>query len=105
MPQKFAVAVCLTAIAGLSASAALAGELTGNGKPTPIRHTANSICAFSGQNDHPDAPLSLDPLVAPDGPGGISQSFGQDVKLGADPRAGNPGDACQGGSNTQRTPR
>jgi hypothetical protein len=30
-------------------TAALAGEITGNGKPTPIRRTANSECAFSGQ--------------------------------------------------------
>jgi hypothetical protein len=32
--------------------AAFAGEITGNGKPTPINQfTANSICSFSGQND------------------------------------------------------
>jgi hypothetical protein len=65
---------------------------------------ANSICAYSGQNDHPDAPLSLDPLIAPDGPGGVSQSFGQDVKLGLDPRSFNPGDACGPGTNPHRLP-
>jgi hypothetical protein len=47
---------------------------------------ANSICVFSGRNDDPGAPLSLDPSVAPNGPGGVSQSFGQDVKLGLDLR-------------------
>jgi hypothetical protein len=35
--------------------AASAGEITGNGKPTPISEwRAGSICAFSGQNDDPD---------------------------------------------------
>jgi hypothetical protein len=33
---------------------AFAGEITGNGKPTPINGgQAGSICAFSGQNDDP----------------------------------------------------
>ena len=35
--------------------AASAGEITGNGKPTPIEDfRAGSICSFSGQNDDPD---------------------------------------------------
>jgi hypothetical protein len=34
--------------------AASAGEITGNGKPTPINgFQAGSICSFSGQNDDP----------------------------------------------------
>jgi hypothetical protein len=54
-----AVAVCATAVFGVGASAAFAGEVTGNGKPTPINTPpgepfhAGSICAFSGQNDDP----------------------------------------------------
>jgi hypothetical protein len=33
---------------------AFAGEITGNGKPTPIdSFNASSICSFSGQNDDP----------------------------------------------------
>ena len=95
-------AICAIALAGLSAGSAVAGEITGSGKPTKAREHANSICMFSGQNDDPTAPLSLDPNVAPNGPGGQSQSFGQDVKLGLDPRAFNPGDACRGGSNPFR---
>jgi hypothetical protein len=102
MRGTFAAAICAAAVASLGTSSAFAGEITGNGEPTAGPTHANSICAFSGQNDHPDAPLSLDPLIAPDGPGGISQSFGQDVKLGRDPRAFNPGDACTGGSNPHR---
>lgn len=34
---------------------ALAGEVTGNGKPTPVsEYRAGSICSFSGQNDDPN---------------------------------------------------
>jgi hypothetical protein len=94
-----AAALCAGGIAVLSAGPALAGEITGNGKPTAGPAHANSICVFSGKNDHPDAPLSLDLAVAPNGPGGVSQSFGQDVKLGLDPHVFNPGMACRGGSN------
>jgi hypothetical protein len=82
--------------------AAFAGEITGNGKPTAGPLHANSACVFSGKNDDPGAPLTLDPLIAPNGPGGVSQSFGQDVRLGLiDPHVFNPGnvDACRGGSN------
>ena len=84
----------------LAAAPAMAGEITGTGEPTAGPEHANSICVFSGQNDDPDAPLSLDRAVAPNGPGGVSQSFGQDVKLGLNPQELNPGDACRGGSNT-----
>jgi hypothetical protein len=102
MRGKFAGSICVAAGMALAASPAFAGELTGNGDPTQARTHANSICAYSGQNDHPEAPLSLDPTVAPDGPGGVSQSFGQDVKLGLDPRTFNPGDACGPGTNPNR---
>jgi hypothetical protein len=97
-----AAALSVVVIGGASASAAFAGEVTGNNKPTAGPAHANSICVFSGQNDDPTAPLSLDMSIAPNGPGGVSQSFGQDVKLGLDPKAFNPGDACRGGSNPDR---
>ena len=90
------------AIAGPGVGAAFAGEITGNGKPTAGPKHANSICVFSGQNDDPTAPLSLDETIAPNGPGGVSQSFGQDVKLGLDPHVVNPGIACGPGSNLDR---
>jgi hypothetical protein len=97
------VAVISAAVfVGASASAASAGEITGNGKPTAGPAHANSICVFSGQNDDPTAPLSLDRTIAPNGPGGRSQSFGQDVKLGLDPHVLNPGMACGPGSNPDR---
>jgi hypothetical protein len=96
------VAISAAVFVGASASAASAGEVTGNGKPTAGPAHANSICVFSGQNDDPTAPLSLDPKIAPNGPGGHSQSFGQDVKLGLDPHVVNPGIACGPGSNPDR---
>ena len=73
---------------------ALAGEVTGNGKDTqPGPAHANSICSFSGQNDDPSGTQG-------EGPGGRTQSYGQDVRNGfISPHEFNPGDACRGGSN------
>src|SRR5882724_13708684 len=91
---------CAVAFLGATGSAAFAGEITGNGKPTQGPTHANSICVFSGQNDDPTAPLDGS---GPNGPGGKSQSFGQDVKLGLiDPHNFNPGDACGPGTNPDR---
>ena len=102
MKSFITAAACAAILAAASAGAAFAGEITGNGKPTQGPAHANSICVFSGQNDDPTAPLSLDPSVAPNGPGGVSQSFGQDVKLGLSPHDLNPGMACGPGSNPDR---
>jgi hypothetical protein len=98
--SRLATLGCVVVVAGASSAAAFAGEVTGNGKPTAGPEHANSICVYSGQNDDPTAPLSLDMSIAPNGPGGHSQSYGQDVKLGLDPHVFNPGDACRGGSNS-----
>ena len=89
-------AIC-AAVAGLSAVPALAGEVTGvDGKATKGPANANSICVFSGKNDNPGGSLE-------DGPGGQSQSYGQENRLGlVDPHLFNPGDACRGGSNFAR---
>jgi hypothetical protein len=88
-----AVAFSAATVAGLSANAALAGEVTGNGKDTQGPAHANSICVFSGQNDDPTGTQG-------EGPGGRTQSYGQDVRSGAiSPHDFNPGDACRGGSN------
>ena len=95
-----ATAVCAVALVGAGGSAAFAGEVTGSGKSTGGPAHANSICVFSGLNDDPDAPLDGS---GPNGPGGVAQAYGQDVKLGLiDPHAFNPGDACRGGSNPAR---
>ena len=101
MQKKYLLAAAIAAaLAGLTPSAAFAGEITGSGKPTHGPANANSICVFSGLNDDPDAPLDGS---GPNGPGGQSQSYGQDVKLGLqDPHVFNPGAACRGGSNFAR---
>ena len=84
-------------VLALSASIALAGEVTGSGANSE-QNQGRSWCSFSGLNDDPDA--SLDGS-GPNGPGGKSQSHGQNVKLGlADPHEGNPGLFC----NPNRTP-
>jgi len=79
-----AAAVCATAVAGLNAGSAFAGEITGTGEPTAMREHAQSECAFSGLNDDPDAAFPE---------GGRTQSWGQLVnQLG--PMGGVPGEAC-----------
>ena len=52
----------------MGATSASAGEVTGNGKVTPVVERANSICAFSGLND--------DTEEEP----GRTQSYGQAVR-------------------------
>ena len=91
---RLGLAVSAAAVVlSLTASAALAGEITGNGKSLEPLH-ANSICAYSGLNDDP---TGIDPEH--NGPPGRVQSYGQDVRNGfIDPRDFNPGDACRGGS-------
>jgi hypothetical protein len=98
LPKKSMLVAVVSAVimVGPGAGAAFAGEVTGNGKPTAGTANANSICVFSGKNDNPD---STDPMD----PGGVSQSYGQENKLGLqDPHVFNPGDACRGGSNFAR---
>jgi hypothetical protein len=69
-------------------SAALAGEVTGSGRNVD-QNNGLSWCSFSGLNDDP---LGLDPE---NGPGGTSQSYGQDVRMGlASPHELTPGIAC-----------
>ena len=89
-----AAAFCAAAIAGGSASAAFAGEVTGSGA-NEDQNQGVSWCSFSGLNDDPEG---SDPA---NGPGGQSQSYGQELKLGLqDPREANPGTFC----NPNRTP-
>ena len=92
-----AVAACVVGVLGLGANAAFAGEVTGSGK-NENQNQGRSWCSFSGLNDDPTAPLDGS---GPNGPGGKSQSFGQENKLGlADPHEGNPGTFC----NPNKTP-
>jgi hypothetical protein len=94
-----ATAVCAVALGGVGASAAFAGEITGNGKPLwtnttdwNAEHTLHgaSACAFSGQED-----LQYGPN--PDPTAGHSQSWGQIPKEVRDFLTTiemNPGIAC-----------
>ncbi len=96
MRKKLAAAACAAVFAGLSASAALAGEVigppgtpgvpnSGSGKETGAPAHANSICAYNGLNDmNPDQ--------------GPIDSF-----VSTPHNQGSPGDAghgtCAGGTN------
>jgi hypothetical protein len=90
------VGVC-GVLAALGAAPAFAGEVTGSGANVD-QNQGTSWCSFSGLNDDPTAPLDGS---GPNGPGGTSQSFGQENRLGLqDPRVANPGTFC----NPNRTP-
>jgi hypothetical protein len=55
MKRAMVGAALAAVMVGLMGAPALAGEVTGNGKPTPIStYQAGSICSFSGQNDDPN---------------------------------------------------
>ncbi len=86
---KKLTATCGLTVALLAAGAgtASAGEITGNGKDAQGASHAHSICAFSGQNDTPDA-------EAPEG--GRVQNYGQLVQAGLKAQFPAPGDACNG---------
>ena len=102
-----AVASCAAVFAAVGVGSALAGEVKGPpGSSAPpaepnytgARENANSICAYSGQNDyHP-----------PDDVGRTAehvQSWGQipqDVRADLRAAGEGPGDACHGGSNHNR---
>ncbi|MBA2382700.1 MAG: hypothetical protein H0V73_11375 [Chloroflexi bacterium] len=91
---RFGMAVAVSAVAlSLSAGAAFAGEVTGNGKSLEPLH-ANSICAYSGQNDRTAGEGDTTSRV---------QSYGQVVQGvvhdgGQGVLKGIPGTACRGGS-------
>jgi hypothetical protein len=100
MRKKLAAAICATIVAALTASAALAGEVTGppgtpgvpfsgSGNPTGARANANSICAYNGLNDMNPAQGQIDFIVQ------------------TPHNQGSPGDAghgtCAGGTNPNRT--
>ena len=110
MKRILVVAALVGGSLGVFAGSAHAGEITGpsgseTAKPTQHRATfleplkARSVCAFSGLNDDPDAPLTA--AGNGNGPGGQSQSYGQDVRLGLiSPHDSNP--ASPGACNPTR---
>jgi hypothetical protein len=93
-----AAAACAAVVAAVGAGPALAGEVTGNGKLTPIGAApdaaphASSICSFSGQNDgEPPVGRTAEHV----------QNWGQTTKADRDFLATigfHPGDSCNGHS-------
>jgi hypothetical protein len=84
------LAVCAAAVGTIAVGSAFAGEVTGNGKPTAAPLNAQSICAFSGQNDGEPPPGRTAAHV---------QSWGQipaEVRDGLTLTGSHPGDACNG---------
>ena len=91
--RLLAVTACIAAIVVLGAGSAFAGEVTGNGKQTPIGAApedaphAASICSFSGQNDGEPPPGRV---VA-----GV-QNWGQEADRQSLPAFLHPGESCNG---------
>jgi hypothetical protein len=100
MTRRLLSAVCAAALLlGLTASAAFAGEITGNGKSLQVEGGgkwgtglhARSFCAFSGQED-----LQFEEGGSKGDPG-HAQSWGQIPKAARDeigPLGFHPGRAC-----------
>jgi hypothetical protein len=92
--SRFTLAVgTATLLVSLSVGSVLAGEVTGNGDPTPVKsYVMNSICAFSGLNDG----------EPPEGRTAAHvQSWGQITKADRDflrTIGFHPGDSCNGHS-------
>ena len=95
MRKVLTTAAICTALIALSAGPALAGEVTGSGQKED-QNQGRSWCSFSGLNDDPNA--STVPPIGDNGPGGRSQSYGQENRLGLNPVS--PGIFC----NPNRTP-
>ena len=92
---RLCLVACTTSILCLGATAAFAGEITGNGKSLKNPDgtlNGKSACAFSGREDNPGDPLFR---------GEIAQSWGQITKAVRDtlPAFLHPGVAC----NPQRS--
>jgi hypothetical protein len=87
--QVFFVGACALLLT-IGANASFAGEVTGSGANID-QNQGKSWCSFSGLNDDPGAPLT----GGPNGPGGTSQSYGQEVRLGLSSQDElTPGIAC-----------
>jgi hypothetical protein len=101
MRKKFGAAICAAALAGLTASAALAGEVqgppgtpgvpfSGSGNRTGAPTHANSICAYNGLNDMNPRQGPIDSIV-------------QTPHTQGTPGAAGHG-TCAGGTNPENPP-
>ena len=81
----------------LSAGSVFAGEVTGNGDPTPVNgYIMNSICAFSGQNDGNPPPGRTAAHVQ--NWGQITKEMRDFITANPGPEAAHPSIACNGHS-------
>jgi hypothetical protein len=89
--SRLAAVSCAVIVGGATAGVAFAGEITGNGKPVPAPHIAQSECSFSGFNDDPNEAFPF---------GGTAQSYGRLVaqlgKEATNEMFPSPGVACRG---------
>lgn len=85
-------ALCAIGVVGIGTGTATAGEITGNGTYKVVR--ANSICAYSGQNDGFHDPTHAE---SPEDARQRVQSYGQIIRTGERlPAFLRPGSACNG---------
>ena len=90
-------------VAGVSGTA-FAGEVNGNGKPTPIRDRAHSACAFSGLEDgtaligftDQGAPIFITVATGH----GLVQTPHQENSAGIIHEPGIPGQECRGNATS-----
>ena len=101
MGKKFAAAICVVVFAGLSASAALAGEVQGPpGTPN---------VAFSGSGNRTGAPAHSNSICSYNGLNDMNPSQGPIAVIVQTPHTqGSPGEAghgtCRGGTNPENPP-
>ncbi len=95
MRRLVVMVVSVALFVGVGASAAFAGEVTGNGKPTGAPTHANSMCAFSGLEDGSEPGTQGGP--------GNTQNWGHIPKeaRGFLDHRGVPGVACNGHMSPQ----
>lgn len=98
-------AIAAATIIGLGGTA-FAGEVNGNGDPTPVQsYRAASICSFSGLEDGltligfgPDGPIFIEVDTGP----GLVQNPHMENAAGIIHPAGVAGDECRGGGPPER---
>lgn len=100
LTRLFIVPAAAGALVLVGMSAASAGEITGNGKPTQGPAHANSICVFSGLEDGDGAGFPGPGGAPPQNWGHVQQAERDAGATPADLKASGfqPGDSCNGHS-------
>ncbi len=99
MKRLLVVAASVAVMVGAGASAAFAGEVTGKGKDTAAPANANSICAFSGQEDDARSPKRTQtPAEVWLSPEELDEEHPENFPDGlvVNPPPGTPGTDCNG---------